>query len=270
MSHTIHMPTVHSPITDRKSERGVLERAFTVLEVLSGADRGLGLSELAREAGLAKTTAHRIADHLVAVGAVERIDHRYFIGSLAARLGRCWQPDPVLGQAAADPVRALIGSADAAGVYVLYSGQGRLVTAAARGDRCWLLPLDLNAAYTPLAAAWYALMVSGDFWGPRAPLSVPQGVQLLRTVRDRGFVVSDHQDGALGVSCVAAPLRSTDGRLPASITGLVLAPQPPQGLTDLVGCAADRIDHCLRLFPPGNGAGTRVPLVSSVDNRTDR
>ncbi|MGO4615855.1 helix-turn-helix domain-containing protein [Nocardia sp. 2YAB30] len=68
------MPAVCSPVTDRKSERGVLERAFTVLEVLSG----LQLSELARETGLAKSTARRIADHLVAVGAVERIDHRYF------------------------------------------------------------------------------------------------------------------------------------------------------------------------------------------------
>ncbi|MEU4341917.1 helix-turn-helix domain-containing protein [Nocardia sp. NPDC023852] len=264
------MPAVHSPVNDRKSERGVLERAFTVLEVLSGADRGLGLSELAREAGLAKTTAHRIADHLVAVGAVERIDHRYFMGSLTARLGRSWQPDPVLGRAAADPVRALIGSADAVGVYVLYSGQGRLVTAAARGDRCWLLPPDLNAVYTPLAAAWYSLMVSGDVWGPRAQLSASQWRQIVRSVRDRGFVISDHSDGAVGMSCVAAPLRSTDGHLPATITGLVLAPQPPPGLTDLVRSAADRIDHCLRHFPPGNGAGTRIPRDSSVDNRTDR
>jgi DNA-binding IclR family transcriptional regulator len=257
-------------LTGGESEHGVLERAFTVLEVLSGADRGLGLSELAREAGLAKTTTHRIADHLVAVGAVERIDHRYFIGSLAARLGRCWQPDPVLGQAAADPVRELVGSADAAGVYVLHSGRGRLVTAAARGDRCWLLPLDLTADYTPLAAAWCTLLVTGDVLGSRAPSSVPQWRQLLRTVRDRGFVVSDHQDGALEMSCVAAPLRSTDGHLAATVTGLVLASQPPPGLTDLVRHAADRIDHRVRrLFPTGNGSGTRGPREPSVDNRTD-
>src|ERR1700757_3442401 len=58
--------------------RGVLHGAFAVLDALARADEGLGLTELARADGLAKTSAHRLAEHLVALGAVQCVDHRYY------------------------------------------------------------------------------------------------------------------------------------------------------------------------------------------------
>jgi hypothetical protein len=61
--------------------RGVLGRAFAVLEALAQADAGLGLTGLARASGLAKTSAYRLAEQRVALGAVQRVDQRYYVGA---------------------------------------------------------------------------------------------------------------------------------------------------------------------------------------------
>ncbi|WP_067834209.1 helix-turn-helix domain-containing protein [Nocardia lijiangensis] len=236
------MPGVQSLVADGDDKHGVLDRAFMVLDVLSRVDDGLGLSELARNAGLAKTTTHRIAEQLVSVGAVQQVDQRYYIGPLAARLGRCWQPDPLLLQAAADPVRALVGPADAAAVYALHGGKGRLVTAAARGAHCWILPPDLTASFIPLAAAWHVLMVAD-----RKPVTpVTRSYRLLMPLRDRGVAISVQHEGAPEMSCVAAPLPSDGAHRPAAVAVLTLAAQPAPWLMDLVLHTADRIMHRLR------------------------
>jgi hypothetical protein len=57
--------------------RGVLDGAFAVLDALAHADGGLGLCELARISGLAKTSAHRLAEQLVTLGALQCVEHRY-------------------------------------------------------------------------------------------------------------------------------------------------------------------------------------------------
>ncbi|MFZ0717113.1 helix-turn-helix domain-containing protein, partial [Mycobacterium sp.] len=80
--------------------RGVLVGAFAVLDVLAHADDGLGLTALARASGLAKTSTYRLTEQLVALGAVQRIEHRYYIGALIGRIGQRWQPDPLLRRAA--------------------------------------------------------------------------------------------------------------------------------------------------------------------------
>jgi hypothetical protein len=67
--------------------RGVLEDAFAVLEALAQADGGLGLAELASASGLAKTSAYRLAERLIALGAVQRMERRYFIGARVGCIG---------------------------------------------------------------------------------------------------------------------------------------------------------------------------------------
>jgi hypothetical protein len=49
--------------------RGVLAGAFDVLDALAEADDGLGLTALARAAGLAKTSTYRLAEQLADLGA---------------------------------------------------------------------------------------------------------------------------------------------------------------------------------------------------------
>src|SRR5271166_2504197 len=87
--------------------RGVLDGAFAVLDALAHADEGLGLTGLARVSGLAKTSAHRLAEHLVTLGAVQCVEHRYYVGPRMLRIGERWQPDPLLRRSAQAPVHAL-------------------------------------------------------------------------------------------------------------------------------------------------------------------
>src|SRR3984885_3709822 len=90
-----------APAPDACRGRGVLVGAFAVLDPAAHADDGLGLTALARASGLAKTSTYRLTEQLVTLGAVQCIEHRYYIGALIGRIGQRGQPDPLLRRAAA-------------------------------------------------------------------------------------------------------------------------------------------------------------------------
>ncbi|MER5884498.1 IclR family transcriptional regulator [Streptomyces sp. NPDC001941] len=65
----------------RPPGEAVVDRAFAVLRAFDADHRALGLADLARRAALPRSTALRMARHLVAAGALERLgDGRYVIG----------------------------------------------------------------------------------------------------------------------------------------------------------------------------------------------
>jgi DNA-binding IclR family transcriptional regulator len=230
-------------VTEVTRGRGVLEGAFVLLDKLGCAENGLGLTELARETGLAKTTVHRLAEQLVKIGAAQRIEHRYFVGPMIARLGRCWQPDPQLRQAAYEPVRTLAAQAHtAAAVYVLHGGRAHLVTAAVFPGQSWLPPSDLDAESLPCTAvARVLLATNGD--GDAGAASQRQRPR--SDLRDwRRFIVED-QDAAEAVHWIAARVWPADRRCVAAVAALVVTPTAAPGLKDLVVCAARQI--CLQL-----------------------
>src|SRR5262245_57549426 len=70
-----------APSATRQPVRGVLDGAFAVLDALAREEGGLGLTALSRACGLAKSTVYRLAEQLVALGAVQRVDGRYYVGA---------------------------------------------------------------------------------------------------------------------------------------------------------------------------------------------
>ncbi|HXO48522.1 MAG TPA: helix-turn-helix domain-containing protein, partial [Mycobacterium sp.] len=136
--------SVHLSDTDSQSEqlatltspeeapgRTVLDGAFAVLDALANADDGLGLTALARASGLAKTSAHRHAEQLLALGAVERVNHRYYVGPRMMRIGQRWQPEPLLRQCAQRPVHNLaVQSRAMASLRILNENRLRYICAA--------------------------------------------------------------------------------------------------------------------------------------------
>src|SRR5271170_2552034 len=74
--------------------RGVLDGAFAVLDALADADEGLGLTALARVSGLAKSSAHRLSEQLVTLGALQCFAHRYYVGpaDVAHRAAQATEP----------------------------------------------------------------------------------------------------------------------------------------------------------------------------------
>ena len=228
--------------------RGVLEGAFAVLEALADTENGLGLTALARASGLAKTSAYRVAEQLVDLGAVQRVDRHYLIGPRIGRIGQRWQPDPVLRRAAQAPVHNLaLQSGAMASLRMLHEGKLRMVCATARHGHAYMpVPADgRSIARTATGRVLYATQPAGsaglpDCWTPR------EWRRLRDSIRGPHATVVDHQEAFPGVCCVSAPVWSPDGTCVAAVTALVPAAKPAPNLRDLVVDAARHIAGQLR------------------------
>jgi IclR family acetate operon transcriptional repressor len=224
--------------------RGVLDGAFSVLEALADADGGLGLTALAGACGLAKTSAYRLAEQLVALGAVQRVDHRYFIGPRIGRIGQRWQPDPVLRQAAQAPVHTLaVQSRTTASLRILLEDRLRVIcTTAPQGHAYMPNPADRDStARTATGRVLYASAARTDDvelpggWSPR------EWRHLRGSIREPRATVVDHQEVFPGICCVSAPVWWPNGTCAGAVTALLQAAKPPPNLRDLVVCAARSI-----------------------------
>ena len=142
-----------------RGRRGVLDGAFAILDALAHAHAGLGLTDLARASGLAKTSAHRLAEQLVVLGAAQRVAQRYYIGARMGHLGRRWQPDPLLRQAGQAPVRDLaMQSRTIASLRILHDDALRVIcTTVPRGHAYMPTPIDrMSTAQTATGRVLYA------------------------------------------------------------------------------------------------------------------
>jgi IclR family transcriptional regulator, acetate operon repressor len=225
----------------------VLVGAFAVLDALACADDGLGLTALARASGLAKTSTYRLAEQLVAIGAVQCIEHRYYVGALIGRIGQRWQPDPLLRRAAQGPVHTLSVQAGAmASLRILHDDRLRLICATAARDQVHISdPADRElVARTATGRVLYATQPTGDVALPDC-WSQPEWRRLRESVRQPGATVSDHQDAFPGICCVSAPVWWPDKSCAGAITVLVLSRTLPPRLADLVSHAAGRVGAAL-------------------------
>jgi DNA-binding IclR family transcriptional regulator len=226
----------------------VLDGAFAVLEALAHADDGLGLTGLARASGLAKTSAYRLAEQLVSLGAVQRVEHRYYIGARIGRIRQRWQPDPLLRQAAQAPVHTLaVQSRAMASLRILHEDRLRVIcTTAPHGHAYLPNPADRESiARTATGRVLYATTAGTDgglpgCWTPR------EWRQLRECIRDVHATVVDHQDAFPGICCVSAPVWWPNGTCAGAVTALLQAAKPTPNLRDLVVCAARRIGAGLR------------------------
>jgi DNA-binding IclR family transcriptional regulator len=248
--HTSPVPQIASasPSAGAGTGRGVLDGAFAVLDALADAESGLGLTALARASGLAKTSAHRLAEQLVDLGAVQRLGHHYLIGSRMGRIGQRWQPDPMLRRAAQAPVHALAVRAGAlASLRILHNDTLRLICATARhGHACLPVPADAQStARTATGRVLYATqpvtdVALPDCWTPH------EWRQLRDSLRDLHTTVVDHQQAFAGICCVSAPVWRPDGTCAGAVTVVLQGAKPGANLRDLVMCAARRIGAELR------------------------
>jgi DNA-binding IclR family transcriptional regulator len=225
--------------------RGVLDGAFAVLDALAGADDGLGLTALASASGLAKTSAHRLAEQLVMLNAAQRAGNRYYVGPRIGRIGQRWQPDPLLRQAAQLPVHKLaVRSGTTASLRILHEDRLRVICATAPHGHAFMpSPVDAEStARTATGRVLYATKAAGelpDCWTPRE-------WRLLReSIREPHAVVIDHQDAISGVCCVSAPVWWPDGTCAGAVTALVQSAKLPPTLAERVSCTARLIGAAL-------------------------
>jgi DNA-binding IclR family transcriptional regulator len=232
-----------APIPPVTLGRGVLDGAFAVLDALAHADEGLGLTALARASGLAKTSAHRLAEQLVMLGAVQCVEHRYYVGPRMLRIGQCWQPDPLLRRFAQAPVHTLAVESHAmASLRVLHEQRLRYVCAAVPSGHAYAPdPADPGSiARTATGRVLYATQPAGDVTLPGC-WTRREWRDLRASLRDPRATVIDRQDAVAGVCCVSAPVWWPNGACAGAVTVTVHADDLPAALPSLVSYAACRI-----------------------------
>ena len=214
-----------------------------MLEALAREEDGLGLTALARATGLAKTSAYRIAEKLVTLGAVQRVEHHYYLGSRIGHLGQRWQPDPRLRQAAQESVHALaVQSRAMASLRILHEDRLRVIcTTVPHGHAYLPQPADSQStARTATGRVLYAAQASSGTTLP-ACWTVREWQQLRDSIHDLHATVVDIQDAFPGICCVSAPVWWPNGTCAGAVTILLQAAKPTADLPDLVVCAARRI-----------------------------
>jgi DNA-binding IclR family transcriptional regulator len=143
----------------------VLEGAFAVLDALARTEDGLGLTALARTSGLAKTSAYRLTQQLVALDAVQSVGRRYYLGPWTDGINQRWIPDPLLRQAAKAAVHTLaVQSSATASLRILHNNRLRVICAAAPEGHAYMpSPGDPESiARTATGRVLYATQPASD------------------------------------------------------------------------------------------------------------
>ncbi|WP_143028010.1 IclR family transcriptional regulator [Lentzea albidocapillata] len=228
--------------------RGVLEGGFRLLDLLSRAEGGMGLSRLARESGLPKATVYRLVEQLVQLGAVQRYRERYFVGHLLSRLGTAWQPFPGLQRAAREPVRLLSAlTSTAVVVTVLHDDRVRVVVGT-RGLVMDLPRIHPADEFPVTTATGKVLLLAGAPAAEDVPAGLPadEWRRAREEFRRTGSVVVDRHEVVAGMCCVAAPVRRADGTLLAAVGAMAVKEHVPPGLDNLVRRASLEITRNLQ------------------------
>lgn len=198
-----------------------VDRALDILELLASSPGTLGVTEVARETGLAPGTAHRLLVALARRGWVRQdTGRRYGVGLAARRLG-----DAASGQLATIAAPALRAAVEATGetanlaslegdvmVYVAQSPSPHTLRIFAEVGR--RVPLHSTAVGKVVLAGMDPARAMALLAGVDRPAHTPHTLttpeDLLREldrVREQGFALDDEEQ-ELGVRCVAVPVGS--------------------------------------------------------------
>ncbi|MDQ6522949.1 IclR family transcriptional regulator [Nocardioides sp. LHD-245] len=240
------------PPTGREAGDGVVQssasKALAVLEVLSRSqDATVGVSEVAAEIGVPKSTAHRLLKTLEQHGFVGRTGIRYRVGGSLFELAEAalWSEYGELREVAPKPLNWLFERSEAIAVHLaVLSGPSVLYLDKVTRPAGTRLPSRVGGRFpatcTALGKAMLAFspppLVHGilDRPMPRAtPYSVVhrrQFVDQLRTAAQAGYAV-EREESCQGTLCVAAPVLR-HGKAVAAVSLCV----PTRGL----GRAADQ------------------------------
>ncbi len=211
----------------------MVERAFRLLDLLSAAEEGLTLSDLARALNMSKGSIHGLLKTLEGNGVIEQAeDRRYVMGPRIYDLAQAYIQRAGLRHYALPAMRRLaastgetvfLGKIEPKGVRIIESmvdegAQPALHISAPRGTRVHLLA----AATGPFVLASWPLAQREAFLHAHAlprftehTITDPQ--QFLARVEEaiRTGVSFDHEEYLVGVNAVGAPIYGTGGALVA-------------------------------------------------------
>ncbi len=213
-----------------ESGRSLVGRIASIMDSFDQQDPVLSLVELSRRSGLPKSTAHRLAEQLRALGWLERDQRGYRVGMRLFELGGLAAEQSQLRDPAVPHLHALAGRTGLAvqlgvldgdevvylervvvGSYRLPTRQGGRMPAYCTGLGKAMLAFDEAAAQQVLDADLPVRTAS--------TLCSDRLRDDLQRVRSTG-VAFDRQEAYEGLGCVAAPIRNSGRAIGAvSVTG---------------------------------------------------
>jgi DNA-binding IclR family transcriptional regulator len=218
--------------SDGSSRLSSVTTAALLLKAFSEEEVELGISDLAKRLGVAKSTVHRLAVTLVAEGMLEQNPDsgKYRLGMGLFRLGSLVRRRMTLSNEARPLLRdlrekvnetvhlAVLDGSEIMYVYNLESTQA----IRSRSDVGVRKPAYCTAEGQAILAFQPADVVSRvirDGLTARTPQTVTDAAALQKVldgVRQRGCAVED-EESELGMRCIAAPIRNDGGEVIAAI-----------------------------------------------------
>ena len=219
----------------RSAERNIpdalIPRINAILGAFSVAEPALGLNEVARRTGLAKSTASRITNELVEAGLLERTDGRLSLGIRLFELGElAARPKDLrrLALATMSDLRQATGQtihlAVLEGTEVVYVEILQSRTAPALPSRVGgRMPAHATGVGKALLAFSEASVVEEFITrglakvGPRT-ITDPEAFRFeLQRIRQSG-ISHDYEEAGVGLSCAAVPILSPAGQPLAALS----------------------------------------------------
>jgi IclR family acetate operon transcriptional repressor len=206
-----------------------LVRALALLNVLAGRDRGLGLSEVAKEVGLAVSTAHRLLTTLQQEGYAHFDEERggWHIGVQAFVVGSAFLRSRELTAIARPVMHALMEKSGETvnlavedrgeAIYVAQVECRKMMRAIARpGGRTLMHASGVGKALLAAMASEEMERIAAGGGGLARETAKTIGTlnalrQELTEVRRRGYAVDD-EENAIGLRCVAAAIYDEHAR----------------------------------------------------------
>lgn len=207
-------------------------KALALLTAFTAEKRSMGVSELARAAGLPKSTAFRLLAILVAWGLLERSDTRYSLGPRVSELAglitdsrrhRIRDVAMPYMQDLYEITHETVHLAVPDGSDILYIekiyGHNQVKSPSRVGGR-------LNAGCSALGKAMMAFSKDDTIrqilrqLRPLTPYTIVAPAALageLKTIRETG-VAFDREEAALGLTCVASPVIGRSGEVIAAVS----------------------------------------------------
>jgi IclR family acetate operon transcriptional repressor len=248
------------PKTGDQASTSVIRRAFDVLGAFTGRPSRLTLSELVDHTGLPKTTVHRVALELVALGALERRNGGYALGPRLFELGLLvsrhrWLRDVALpymqdlyGLTHETVQLAVLDGLDVQYVEIIHGH--RRASSASRGGRMPFHCTGLGKAIVAFSPPDVVASALARRLMPRTPRTITDRALLrveLAQIRRAG-VALDRGEAERGLICAAAPIVNADGTAAAAIS-VAMEHRSRVGLSrvaPMVKRAADAISSDLR------------------------
>ncbi len=224
-----------------------LERGLSVLEAFSRESPSLSMTEIAKHAGLSKSTTFRVAHTLEGLGYLERDPEtkRYRPGLKILRLGFSALNSLEMGQIARPYLKAL--SAGCGRTTNMTVRDERYIVYVARNKTQQILSVDLQLGSrlpvycTSMGKAQLIdltrqelrdLLGDGPYRerGPNTITTLDDLIAELDLVREQGYAVND-EELAAGLRAVAAPVKGHTGRIVGAVN--ISVPSVRVSLTEL-------------------------------------